>query len=88
MPNKQLIRFYQELSTNAWPAKYYYLLNGRILTDENATMSDIINLKSNVNANINDMSLVRDSFSIIGYTTLENDIILFYLLGWVSNICT
>lgn len=28
MPNKQLIRFYQELSTNAWPAKYYYLLNG------------------------------------------------------------
>lgn len=28
MPNKGLIRFYQELSTNAWPAKYYYLLNG------------------------------------------------------------
>jgi len=28
MPNKRLIRFYQELSTNAWPAKYYYLLNG------------------------------------------------------------
>ena len=28
MPDKRLIRFYQELSTNAWPAKYYYLLNG------------------------------------------------------------
>ncbi|MBK5113588.1 MAG: GNAT family N-acetyltransferase [Candidatus Heimdallarchaeota archaeon] len=31
MHDIQLIRFYQELSTNAWPAKYYYLLNGWIV---------------------------------------------------------
>jgi ribosomal protein S18 acetylase RimI-like enzyme len=31
MLDKQFIRFIQEISTNAWPAKYYYLLDGWIV---------------------------------------------------------
>jgi len=69
----------RDISKDKFPSDaYYYLLNGRILTDDDATLSDIINLKSNTDANIDDDSLIRDLFSIIGYTTIENDIILFY----------
>lgn len=56
---------------------YYYLLNGRILTDDDATMSDIINLKGNSVANIT-ITASRVSYNIIGYCTIGNDIILFY----------
>ena len=69
----------RDISKDKFPNDaYYYLLNGRILTDDNATMSDIINLKGNSTANINDNSLVRTNYSIIGYCTIKNDIILFY----------
>lgn len=69
----------RDFSKNKFPKEaYYYLLNGRILNDDDASLSDIINLKGNTEANINDNSLVRSNYSIIGYTTIQNDIILFY----------
>jgi len=72
----------RDISKDKFPHEaYYYLLNGRVMNDDNATMSDIINLKGNTAANINDNGLVRSGtpgYSIIGYAIVQNDIILFY----------
>lgn len=81
----------RDVSKDKFPTEaYYYLLNGRILTDDNATMSDIINLKSNTDVNIDDVTngLVgaRAVYTIIGYTTIQNDIILFYASNNASGI--
>lgn len=69
----------RDLSKNKFPNdSYYYLLNGRVMNDDNSTLSDIVNLKGNTEANINDNSIDRSTCSIIGYTTMKDDIILFY----------
>lgn len=65
---------------------YYYLLNGRVLNDDNNTISDITNVKGNTPANINENSLNRDNYSIIGYTTIIDDIILFYAENTSINV--
>jgi len=60
------------------PDAYYYLLNGRILTDEDATLSDIINLKGNERLQFSNTPPNRTGFIIIGYTEINENLILFY----------
>lgn len=69
----------RDISKNKFPRDmYYYLLNGRVLSDDDNSLSDIINVKGNSAANINNNGLSRSGYQIIGYTTLNDDIILFY----------
>ncbi|MCP4255503.1 MAG: hypothetical protein GY775_19280 [Candidatus Scalindua sp.] len=65
---------------------YSYLLNGRVLSDDDSTLSNIINVKGNTTANINDNGLNRTSYSIIGYVTLQEDIILFYAANTATGV--
>lgn len=77
----------RDISKDKFPHDaYYYLLNGRIMNDDSATLSDIINIKGNTNANINNNSLSRTNYSIIGYCTLQNDIILFYASNTATGV--
>jgi hypothetical protein len=69
----------RDISKDKFPASsYYYLLNGRITSTKNATISDVTNVLGNSTAVINNNSLVRSTYTIIGYCTLRDDIILFY----------
>jgi hypothetical protein len=69
----------RDVSKNKFPRdSYYYLLNGRVMADDANTLADIINVKGNTEANINDNGLSRSGYQIIGYVTIKDDIILFY----------
>jgi hypothetical protein len=70
----------RDISKDKYPTSaYYYLLNGRINSTKNATLTDITNIVGNSNALIDDDGYTdRTGYSIIGYTTIRNDIIVFY----------
>ena len=77
----------RDISKDKFPNDaYYYLLNGRVLASDDATMSDIVNIKGNTSANINDNAISRVGYSIIGYTVMRNDIILFYAESTATGV--
>jgi hypothetical protein len=77
----------RDISKNKYPNDaYYYLLNGRVLADDDNSTSDIINIKGNTNANINDNGLNRSNYQIIGYVVIKDNIVLFYASNTATGV--
>ena len=57
----------------------YYLMNGRLITDGNQSNTIITNIKGNVELDINENSIVRTDYIIIGHCMIRDDIVLFYI---------
>ncbi len=69
----------RDVSKDKFPNDMYsYLLNGRVTANEAGTISDITNILGNTNADIDDNSLSRSGYVIIGYVSMLDDIVLFY----------